>query len=57
MVSPIPPSSPYRAFNEEVIDYLSGRLYEGGNGIEWEDVCSGRGIANCFAAIEYLKTG
>ena len=25
--------------------------------IEWEDVCSGRGIANCFAAIEFLKTG
>jgi len=56
-VTPYPPNHPLRKYSERVNTYLAKRLYNDTNDVEWEDVCSGRGIGNCFSAFEYLKTG
>eukprot|EP01117_Protostelium_nocturnum_P006952 TRINITY_DN2493_c0_g1_i2.p1 TRINITY_DN2493_c0_g1~~TRINITY_DN2493_c0_g1_i2.p1 ORF type:complete len:431 (-),score=114.81 TRINITY_DN2493_c0_g1_i2:180-1472(-) len=47
-VSTVGPSHPNYDSEVSFINYLGEKLYNGKHAIEWEDICSGRGLLACY---------
>jgi len=40
---------------QSLLSYLSDRIYSGQFCIEWEDICSGRGLVHCYQWLTYQR--
>jgi len=47
-LSSLGPSDPQYEEEKSLLDFISKKVYEGKHNIEWEDICSGRGIKYCY---------
>jgi len=47
-LTPLGPSHPDYKEECDLIEFISNKIYGGKDPIEWEDICSGRGLVSCY---------